>query len=140
MFRRTDPCLKLTTGGVKFSKNSAPYGYVAAIMSADPKFFDDFEVAANEIAAKLRKGGITQDELDRARKPILESMERGEKENGTWIGVAARAQTDPTGLEYRRSRKTMFEGMTPTKLDQYARELFDASGLHVVKILPETKE
>ncbi len=125
---------------LKFSKNSAPYGYIAAIMSADPQFFADFEIAAKNIAAELQSGNITQDELDRARKPILESMERGEKENSTWIAVAARSQTDPTAIEYRRSRKPMFEAMTPKVLNRYSSELFESSDLHIVKILPETEE
>jgi len=122
---------------MNFSQNSAPYGYVSASMSADPQYFEAFEKAAKEIAAELRKGGITQDDLDRARKPVLESFERSAKENGAWLGDVTRAQTDVEGLDNRRSRLAAYENMTPEELDKMAKELFDPKGLHVVVIGPE---
>ena len=125
------------SAGLKFAKISTPYGYVSASISADPQFFDAFETAAIEIVAELRSGDITQDELDRARKPILESMERGEKENGSWLSLVSRSQTNPKRLKNRRSRQAAYEGMTPEALNTYAGELFDATRLHVVKILPD---
>jgi len=124
---------------LNFSKNSDGYGYISASMSADPQYFEAFEKAAKEIAADLRKGGITQDDLDRARKPVLESFQRSEKENGAWLGNVTRAQTDPEGLEYRRTRLAAYENMTPAALDKMAKELFNPGGLHVVVIGPEKK-
>lgn len=125
------------SSGVNFRRLSSPYGYLSASISADPKFFTDFEAATKSIVADLRRGGITADELNRARKPIMEGFERSAKENGAWLGNVTRSQTDPSGLEFRRSRVTMFGDMTPTALDAYAQELFAPQTLHVVEILPE---
>ena len=122
---------------LNFSQNSVGYGYVSASMSADPQYFEAFEKAAKEIAAELRKGGITQDDLDRARKPVLESFQRSAKENGAWLGDVTRAQTDPEGLDNRRSRLAAYENMTPEELDKMAKELFNPKGLHLIVIGPE---
>jgi len=73
------------------SRLSPGYGYVSASMMADPQYFEAFEEAVKIISADLRKGNITQDELDRALKPLLENLESAEKENGAWLGLVTRS-------------------------------------------------
>ena len=125
------------SAGLRFSKNSAGYGYASASMTSDPVFFAGFEALSKEIASDLRSGGITEDELDRARKPVLESFERNLKENGSWLSLVVRSQTDSEMLEERRTRNETYESMTPKALDAYAAELFNPDSLHVVLIEPE---
>jgi len=127
------------SAGLNFGKYSPGYGYLSTSISADPQFFEAFEKAAKTITADMRSGDITEDELNRARKPILENMERGEKENGNWLGLVARSQTVPESLDRRRSRKTAYETMTAADLNTVVADLFDPAGLHIVTILPEDK-
>lgn len=126
------------SAGLEFGKLSAPYGYFSASMLSDPKDFAGFEVAAKTIVADLRSGDITQDELDRALKPVLEGFERRDKENGSWLGNVTRSQSDPLGLDYRRSRDTAYTGLTIEQLNSVAKTVFDPEGLHIVKIVPES--
>jgi zinc protease len=128
------------SSGLQYSRAYKDYGYVSASMTSDPQYFDAFEQAAREIAADLRSGGITQDELDRARKPIMESFQRSEKENGSWLGLVTRSQTRPETLDWRRDRTTAFENMTPSMLDTAAQDLFDPGTLHVVMIKPGAED
>lgn len=135
---REDMGLTYSPGAsLNFSKLNADYGYISASMTSDPQYFDAFETAAIDIAADLRSGGITQDEIDRAVKPVLESFERSEKENSSWLGLVARSQTRPERLDWRRSRLATFSAMTPELLDSAARDLFEPKRLHIVKISPE---
>lgn len=121
-------------GGVSFSQLSPGYSYASATMMADPQYFDDFETAVKTIAAKLRSGDITQDEMDRAVKPILENIQSAERENGAWLGIVTRAQTEPHKLDWRRGRQAAFETMRVEDLNAAAKTLFDPSGLHIVDI------
>ncbi len=125
------------SAGLSFQRLNTPFGYSSVSISADPKFFDAFEKTAKTLAAKIRAGGITQDELNRARKPVIESFERSAKENAAWQGLVLRSQTDPRGLEYRRSRLKAYSDMTTQDLDTYAKELFAPKSLHIVVITPE---
>lgn len=127
------------SASVSFSENSSPYGYFSASITADPQFFDAFQKATSQIASDLKAGGITQDELNRARKPVLESIERSTKENGAWLSVVRASQTDPKGLDRRRSRLAAITALTPALLDEYARESFTEADLNLVKILPNPK-
>lgn len=127
------------SASLRYSRVNVDYGYMSASMTSDPQFFAAFEKAAQEIAADLRSGGITQDELDRARKPVMESFERSEKENGSWLGLVAYSQTDTDALDWRRSRVKAYTALTPADLDKAAKDLFDPSSLHVVVIGPESK-
>ena len=43
--------------------------------------------AIARIADDLGKGNITQEELDRARNPILNSMDRAQRDNGYWTSL-----------------------------------------------------
>ncbi|MGB0905957.1 MAG: M16 family metallopeptidase [Maricaulaceae bacterium] len=125
--------------GISLSKLSPGYGYASASIMADPQYFDAFKDAASSIAANLKSGGITQDELDRAVKPVLESLERAERENSAWLGLVTTSQTQPKTLDWRRSRKTAYEGITPAMLDAAAKTLFNPETLHIVEVKAEAK-
>ncbi len=127
------------SAALRFDRNNVDYGYVSASMTSDPQYFEAFENAAKDIAANLRSGGITSDELERARKPLIQSFERSEKENSNWIRLVAQSQTEPETLDWRRSRRGAFEAMTTADLDQAAKELFAPETLHVVLIKPEDR-
>lgn len=138
---REDMGLTYSPGAsLDFGKNKAPYGYISASMTSDPQYFEPFEQAAKDIAADLRDGGITQEDLDRAMKPVLESFERSERENGSWLGLVTISQTQPEQLDWRRNRVEAYTAMTPAMLDAAAKELFDPKGLHIVEIGPESAE
>lgn len=128
------------SAGSNFSRLYDGYAYFSASITADPEFFDAFEEASNKIAADMRSGGITQDELERARKPLLESFERAERENGSWLGLVARSQTHPESLDWRRSRTEKFAGFTTKQLDEAAASLFAPEALHVVKIVSSRED
>jgi len=127
------------SAGMNYSRLTPGYAYASASISADPQYFGAFEKAVKNIVADLRSGGITQDELNRAVKPILEGFERGQKENGSWLGLVTTSQTRPEHLDWRRSRKASYEAMTPEKLDAAAKLLFDPETLHIVEITAEEK-
>lgn len=125
------------SASASFSRLSDGYAYFSASITADPEFFDAFEKASNKIAAEMKKGGITEDELERARKPILESFQRAERENGSWLGLVSRAQTEEYRLDWRRGRTAGYSAITTGALDAIATKMFDPNTLHVVSIVSD---
>ena len=125
------------SASANFSRLSDGYAYFSASMTADPQFFEAFETASKQIAADMKAGGITQDELERARKPVIESFERGERENGSWLGLVARAQTEDFRLDWRRARTAGYSAITTAELDAAAEKMFSPNTLHVVSIVSD---
>lgn len=125
------------SASANFSRLSDGYAYFSASITADPKFFGAFEKASKQIAADMRSGGITADELGRARKPVLESFQRAERENGSWLGLVARAQTEDYRFDWRRGRTAGYEAITTNELDTMAAKMFTPNTLHVVSIVSD---
>jgi hypothetical protein len=65
----------------------ADYGYLAAQMEAPPEKLASFFAASHEIAADLASKPISEDELNRARRPTLEGIDRARDGNGYWLGA-----------------------------------------------------
>jgi len=78
------------------------WGYIAANVEVPPEklqgFFDD----TLKIAADLRAKEVEPDELERAKKPRIESIQRARVTNGYWLGELSGAQADPRRLEVIR--------------------------------------
>src|SRR6185436_18526011 len=94
------------------------YGYMTASVTVDPprakEVLDIIVNIANDIAEK----GITEDELERAKKPVLTSLRESARTNQYWLGnVLARAQERPEMLEWSRSRYADNEAITKAELD-----------------------
>lgn len=92
------------------------YGYIFASSEIEPKDIDTVLNAIDEIAASMASGGITEDELTRARKPILEGMEEAEEDNGSWIGLIDEAQSLPGDLDRWRNDEAVYGALTVSDL------------------------
>lgn len=83
--------------GINISETYPDDGYIFTISSGVMRNKDAVRNAIAKIATELGKGNVTQEELDRARNPILNSMERAQRDNGYWMGLLkdSQAQTGP---------------------------------------------
>jgi zinc protease len=113
------------------------YGYMLAGVEVDPpkaKSLTDLIVAiANDLAEK----GVTEDELQRAKNPILTSLRESARTNGYWLtNVLARAQERPEMLDWCRSRYADIEGITKPELDALAKTYLPASHASRVIVIP----
>ena len=74
------------------------------------------------LAADLAEKGVTGDELERAKQPILTSLRESARTNPYWLGnVLARAQERPEMLDWCRSRYTDNESITVADLNALAK-------------------
>jgi zinc protease len=81
----------------------AGWGYLAVSVETPPDKIDGGDRQHPKIAADLRDKPITADELDRAKKPRIDQIEKARETNEYWLGSLSGAQTDPRLLTATRS-------------------------------------
>lgn len=114
------------------------YGYMVSQITVEPEMAEQIADAATEIAASLATDGVTEDELERAREPILTSLRESSRTNGYWLGaVLISAQEFPQRLDWSRSRYADFEGIRASEVDVLAEAYLGADKVFRVIVLPE---
>jgi zinc protease len=121
------------------SRTFPQYGYVSAAIEAPPEKLAGFFADAAKIAAALRDAPPSADELDRARKPLIESIQRARAGNDYWLGALAGVQADPRRLEALRSRIADLEAVTPADLQAAARKYLIDDGAFRIEVVPEAE-
>ena len=115
------------------------YGYIGVSLDLKPDDVGPMFKRLDEIAADFAAGNISQDDFDRAMKPLLEGIEESEESNAYWGGVISQAQTDEQDLDNARTRKDVYSAMTLEDIKPLAKDIFVKSKAYRVQILPEEK-
>jgi zinc protease len=112
--------------------------YVYAELEARPVDLARLRVAMRQIAADLRDGAATLDELERAKAPALDQLAQHASSNGYWLSVIAQLQTKPDRSE-RFMLDSVDAGIRAVTLDDLraAADLWlGEANLREVDILP----
>jgi zinc protease len=115
--------------GSSYSPNAASsasdvipgYGYFAAIVIAEPARAKEVQDAVVAVAADINANGVTQDELERAKNPLLTQVKDTERTNSYWLTVLGRAQERPEVLDWARSRSQDYASITKADVDALAK-------------------
>jgi len=114
------------------------YGYMMANVTVDPERAGEIADVVISIAADLAANGVTPDELDRARLPVLTSIRESARTNAYWIGsVVSSAQEFPQRLDWSRTRTTDFETIPKADIDALAKAYLGADRATRVVVLPQ---
>lgn len=125
----------------RYSPQTYPnYGYVGVSLDLKPEDVGPMFIRIDEIAADFAAGNITDDEFDRAIKPVREKIEESEESNSYWGGVIAQAQTDEQDLDNARTRKQVYQDMTLEDLKPLAKSIFVEPKAYRVQILPQAEQ
>ncbi len=111
------------------------FGYLSAAAVVAPDKADEVEKAIGEAAAELREKPVSNDLMARARNPELESADRLLRDNGYWIAVLSKAQSDPKKLDRVRERKAILQTITPAELQKLAQKYLQPDQVQQVKIV-----
>jgi zinc protease len=98
------------------------YGHLSAGVEMPPDRLAGFHADVRKIARALRDQPVTADELDRARRPRIESIQRAREGNEYWLGQLSGAQTEPRKLEAIRQAIPGLQRVTPADLQRVARQ------------------
>jgi zinc protease len=115
------------------------YGYIVASIDVDPSSAQKISDLVVDLADELAKNGVTEDQLVRARQPLLTEYQESERTNGYWIGVLVHAQEKPESLAWARSRLSDIGTITTAELTALAKKYLPRDRVSRVIILPTAK-
>ncbi len=115
------------------------YGYVAATVEIPPEKVAGFFADVSKIVGDLRTKPITADELERARKPRIEAIQKAQQTNEYWLGQLSGAQTDPRRLDIVRQSISGLERVTAADVQKSAAAYLTDERAWKLTIVPEAK-
>ncbi|HTO04304.1 MAG TPA: insulinase family protein, partial [Opitutus sp.] len=116
------------------------YGYISASVDVEPAMADEILDTVIELADDLARTGASEDELVRAKQPLLTAIRESLRDNGYWLGaVLTRAQEKPESLDWARSRSSDIESITAEEINALAKTYLPQERASRVVILPKPK-
>jgi zinc protease len=113
------------------------YGVFSGRIEARPDALAGFLVDAEAIAVALRDGPIEADEMERARRPLVDAIQRQRHGNAWWIGNLPRIQTDPRIAAMITSQLADYGSITPADLQAAARAFLVPGRAWKAIVVPE---
>ncbi|MBA2269107.1 MAG: insulinase family protein, partial [Chthoniobacterales bacterium] len=113
------------------------YGYVSASIDVDPPAAGKMADVVIATADDLAKNGVSDDELERARQPLLTVLKESLRQNSYWLAaVLSRAQERPEVLDWARTRLADTESITTAEMSALARKYLGRECVSRATILP----
>jgi zinc protease len=120
-----------------FGSNVAPnQGYVYAETELPPDKMPLFFAAIRAIAADLRAHPVGADELERARKPLVDDLVAHKQTNAFWVNDLVGAQDDPRRLDVIRGQIPQLTAVTPADLQAAANRYLGEGQEWKLRITP----
>ena len=123
--------------GVSLSDEYPGYGHLFAASNIDYKDIATTRTAIFAIANDLRDKPVDADLLDRARKPLLESMTKARRENGYWLPYVSEATSKEARLDRSRKSIAIVEAVTPVELQALAKHYLTDEKALVIKAISD---
>lgn len=119
------------------SRVSEGYGFFWVGLDVAVDDIDRMYDIADEIALAMANGDISEDELQRARQPILEGIEENFERNPFWTNSLALSQARPDYLDEIRSLEASYRAVTVEDLVALAQAYLRPDEAYRVTILPQ---
>ena len=123
--------------GTSLSEEFPGYGHLLATSKVDYKDLATTRAAIFAIARELRDAPVDADLLDRARKPMLESMVKSRRENSSWLNYVSEATSRADRLDRSRKGIAEVEAATPGELQALARRYLVDDKALVIKAVSD---
>ncbi|HTK35026.1 MAG TPA: insulinase family protein [Caulobacteraceae bacterium] len=98
------------------------FGYISADVEIPPAKIAGFYADVAKIAADLRDKEVGADELERARKPRLEAIQKAQQTNEYWLGQLSGAEADPRRIEAIRASLAGLERVRAADIRRVAQQ------------------
>lgn len=121
-----------------FASDTFPaYGYLNTNIDIDPATAVKIRDAVNAIATDLANNGVTEDELNRAKLPLMTSLRESARTNAYWLNVLGRAQEKPIVLDWARDRESDNQAISKADLDNLAKTYLQPGKVSSATIVPQ---
>ena len=136
---REERGLVYSAGVRSFASDTFPgFGYFSSSIDLDPDKVPAVVEAVQEITAKLHAEGVSADELERARLPVLTSIRDSARTNAYWLdSVLARAQSDPRVLDWARTRESFTAAISADELNELVQRFVNPDRVSRAITLPQ---
>jgi zinc protease len=115
------------------------WGYLSASVEVPPAKLDSFFRDVTKIAADLRAKDVTADELDRAKKPRIDKLEKARVTNQYWLQELSGAQADPRRLDFIRHVIPGTERITAADVKRAAELVLKDDKAYRLEVQPQGK-
>ncbi|MFT5048940.1 MAG: zinc protease [Chlamydiales bacterium] len=122
--------------GVDMDRVHAGVGTVMIQAMADPDKVDTLVNACLDAADSLATEGITTEEADRLREPMLRQLRDGQRTNGYWMAVLGVAQRRADHLDDVRGVDTFYTGYTAEDIVPLAAQYLGRDKASVLIVNP----
>jgi zinc protease len=114
------------------------YGYLMSILTVDPEQAEKIVEVVRSIGSDLSKYGITEDELQRALKPLLNSIDQQLRQNSYWLRtVALSSQEFPEKLEWAKTMVDDYKRITLKEVNNLASKYLKNEKSVSIKVIPK---
>ena len=113
------------------------YGQMTAQCLVAPEQATLIAETIRSISYDLSTKGVTEDELKRAKQPLLTSIKESVRTNPYWLmSVLANCQEMPERLEWCRTRQSDIESATKAEIDSLAKRYLSPDKAFQVIVRP----
>jgi zinc protease len=119
---------------------SRTYPGVGFLMSVAPGVVRNREMvekAVLDITLGIGKGTIDQDQLDRAKKPLVSKLLRKQRENGYWTSVLSSSQAKPDDIKRATEAIDDIQSITLDEINAFVRDIFVPGKSIQLDVLPD---
>ncbi|QIO60772.1 insulinase family protein [Rhizobium leguminosarum bv. trifolii] len=135
-FRIAEGSSYAVQGDVDLSREIPGYGYAYFYVETDPAKVARFYALVDETANDLRSHDVSEDELARAREPIIETLKHQQQSNEYWIAYLHHAQEDSRRLDRIRDSLSGYGKVTAGDIRAFATAYFSPEKFWKFEVLP----
>lgn len=139
-FREAQGATYSPSAGSSFSSSYPGFGFISASSETRPELVENFYKTVDGVVNEIISGKLSDDALERARTPLVKSLEKGRLGNGFWAGVVVNLQSEPRGLEAVRSQISDIRSITRDEIIAAAKTWLKASERVEIRVLPKPRK
>ena len=129
------------SGGVWNGETLRDDGYLMIYLTAPPADALKLAKRITYLAEELATTGITAEDLEAVRQPILAGNDRRLRDNNYWLHYVLQGlQEQPARLEWPRSRERDYRDMTVAELNQLAKQYLPRKAAQTFVAVPTNVE
>ncbi len=120
------------------SRAYAGYGVFEARVYVDPEQSAILVAQVKKIVSNIKKDGVTQDELNRAQRPILTDIKDMLQKNSYWLNtVLTGSKIHPRQLQWSRSILNDYASITRETVTKFAKEYLKNNRAATIIVKPQ---
>lgn len=135
---RTREGITYTPGAASYSSIvSSDYGFVYALAQIPPDKIANFYAEVATVANSLVAQKVGADELERARGPRIQDIQKQQQTNEYWLSLLSGAQRDPRLLDIIRSTLPDLKSVTADDVQKAARDWLKDATAYRLLVVPQ---